>query len=444
MTEFGTNTPEALSVSELSQKLKRSIEKDFDFVRIRGELSTVKIHSSGHLYTDLKDDKALINAVCWRGTVGTLSVKPEEGIEVICTGKITTYPARSNYQLVIDTMEYAGQGAILKVLEDRKKRLTAEGLFDSSRKLKIPKMPNKIGIITSPTGAVIQDMLHRIGDRFPLSILFWPAAVQGENTVRDVVAGINAFALLSQGQRPDVIIIARGGGSFEDLMPFNDEEIVRAVANSPIPIISAIGHETDTTLIDYAASMRAPTPSAAAEFAVPVLSQLVQILLKHASSLASYTNNEISKSISQLENFSLRLGKPEQITQAYEQRIDTLEYQLESGLRNTIQNARIHFSKIIPQLKIPDALLERQSEKIHLYSTKIDSVWKNSLDKYTSKLDKYSSLLESYSYHNILKRGFALVNDHEGNVITLSAQVKKDHDLIITFADGRVKTRAEK
>jgi exodeoxyribonuclease VII large subunit len=281
MSEPISNQPEALSVSELSQKLKRTLEQQFDFVRIRGELSRVKIHTSGHLYTDLKDENAVINAVCWRGTVSQLSIKPEEGLEVICTGKITTYPARSNYQLVIESMELAGQGALLKMLEERKKKLQAEGLFDPARKRALPFLPETIGIITSPTGAVIQDMLHRLGDRFPRRILLWPAAVQGENTVRDVIAGIKAFHALPAGQRPDVLIVARGGGSLEDLMSFNDEAIVRAIAASEIPTIAAIGHETDVTLIELAADRRAPTPSAAAEMAVPVRADLIYTLSSH-------------------------------------------------------------------------------------------------------------------------------------------------------------------
>ena len=266
-----SNVPE-LTVSELANSLKRTLEDTYARVRVRGELSRVKIHSSGHLYSDLKDQDAVLNIICWRTTLSRLSIHPEEGLEVICTGKITSYPARSNYQMVVDSMELAGEGALLKMLEDRRKRLAAEGLFDESRKKRRPYLPQTIGIVTSPTGAVIRDIIHRIEDRFPAHLLVWPVRVQGQGAAEEIAAAIDGFnAVPANGpfKRPDLLIIARGGGSLEDLMPFNEEIVVRAAANSKIPLISAVGHETDTTLIDFAADLRAPTPTAAAELAVP-------------------------------------------------------------------------------------------------------------------------------------------------------------------------------
>src|SRR5580658_2533674 len=270
------NLPE-FTVSELSAALKRRIEESFSYVRVRGEISGFKRHSSGHCYLALKDAEAVLDAVCWRGTALRLQVKPEDGMEVVCTGRLTTFPGRSKYQLVIESMELAGIGALLKILEERRKRLAAEGLFAAERKKKLPFLPRVIGVITSPSAAVIRDILHRLGDRFPRHVLLWPVAVQGEGAAEQVVAAIEGFNRLTPGgrvPRPDLLIVARGGGSLEDLMAFNEESVVRAAAASLIPLISAVGHETDTTLIDFASDMRAPTPSAAAELAVPVLTDL--------------------------------------------------------------------------------------------------------------------------------------------------------------------------
>ena len=251
-----TNLPE-YTVSELSGALKRTIEQTFAYVRVRGEISGLKRHGSGHCYLALKDADAVLDAVIWRTTAIRLAVKPEDGMEVVCTGRLTTYPGRSRYQLVIDTIELAGVGALLKLLEERRRRLAAEGLFDAERKKKLPFLPAVIGVVTSPTGAVIRDILHRLADRFPRRVLIWPVAVQGEGAAAQVAAAIAGFNRLPRGgalPRPDLIIVARGGGSLEDLMAFNEEIVVRAAAASPIPLISAVGHETDTTLIDHAAT----------------------------------------------------------------------------------------------------------------------------------------------------------------------------------------------
>src|SRR5438128_4161882 len=272
----GSNLPE-YTVSELSLALKRSIEDGFGQVRVRGEISGFKRHGSGHCYFALKDAEAVIDAVCWRLTAIRLAIKPEDGMEVVCSGRLTTYPGRSKYQLVVDTVELAGKGALLRLLEERRQRLADEGLFAAERKQKLPFLPGVIGIVTSPTGAVIRDILHRLADRFPRRVLLWPVAVQGEGAAAQVAAAINGFNRLpTEGPvpRPQLIIVARGGGSLEDLMAFNEEIVVRAAAESPIPLISAVGHETDTTLIDHASDRRAPTPTAAAEMAVPVRSEL--------------------------------------------------------------------------------------------------------------------------------------------------------------------------
>src|SRR6185503_10433389 len=276
-TTLRSNLPE-YSVSEISNLLKRTVEEKFAYVRVRGEISGFKRHSSGHCYLALKDDEAVLDAVIWRMTAQRLGLKPEDGMEVVCTGKLTTYPGRSKYQLVIESVELAGIGALLKLLEDRKKKLEAEGLFDESRKRRLPYLPDVIGVVTSPTGAVIRDILHRLADRFPRRVLVWPVRVQGDGAAEQVAAAIRGFnALPAYGPipRPDLLIVARGGGSLEDLWSFNEQCVVRAVAEGTIPLISAVGHETDVTLIDFAADRRAPTPTAAAEIAVPVRSELI-------------------------------------------------------------------------------------------------------------------------------------------------------------------------
>ncbi len=416
------NLPEPFSVSELSQKIKRTLEGDFEYVRVRGELSKVKIHTSGHLYTDLKDADAVINAVCWRGTVGRLAVRPEEGLEVVCTGKITTYPLRSNYQLVIETMELAGQGALLKMLEERRKKLEAEGLFAPSRKKPIPFLPRRIGVITSATGAVIRDILHRLGDRFPVHVLVWPATVQGPSTVREVVAGLEAFNALPDDLRPDVLIVARGGGSLEDLMPFNEEAIVRAVAASAIPVISAVGHETDTTLIDHAADRRAPTPTAAAEMAVPVRADLIATIGIQNQRLQNTLMSRLKHLASELRALRAGLGDPQNILQTQSQRLDFAGLQAQQALKNIVAREQQNLTRAQGRLRHPGDLLSLSVQK----------------------LKSLSQLLESYSYKNVLARGFALVLDPGGQVVASAAKASKTDALRLVFADGETAVTPDK
>ncbi|QJE74880.1 exodeoxyribonuclease VII large subunit [Aerophototrophica crusticola] len=302
-----------VSVSELARDLKRTVEERFAYVRVRGEISQPKRHTSGHLYLRLKDESAVLEAVCWKGTVARLSVRPEEGMEVVCTGRLTTYPGRSQYQLVIETMDLAGEGALLKMLEERKKRLAAEGLFAPEKKRPLPFLPNVIGVVTSPTGAVIRDILHRLADRFPRHVLLWPVAVQGERAAAEVAKAIQGFNSIQPGgrvPRPDLLIVARGGGSLEDLMAFNEEVVVRAAAASRIPLISAVGHETDTTLIDFASDRRAPTPTAAAEMAVPVRAELLSQVLDDGRRLHACMSRALENRRSYVEALGRGLGDP--------------------------------------------------------------------------------------------------------------------------------------
>ena len=440
MNEILSNTPEPVSVSELSQKLKRTIETSFDFVRVRGELSKVKVYASGHLYTDLKDANSVINAVCWKGVLNTLSIRPEEGLEVICTGKITTYPARSNYQLVIESMELAGQGALLKMLEDRRKKLEAEGLFDQSRKKPIPFMPKSIGIITSPSGAVIHDIMHRISERFPLSVLLWPAAVQGVNTVRDVVTGLQTFNALPDAEKPDVIIIARGGGSLEDLMPFNEEAIARAVAASIIPVISAVGHETDTTLCDYAADRRAPTPTAAAEMAVPVRADLLYTVQNQQQRLNNVVLNRLKHDRLVLSDMRKSLGDPMQILNIQYQKLDYLALNAQKSLQTITGNFTRRFSNAAAGLRHPQMQLAHANDKLQNVTKRIEPAFQRQYDKISRSLKHADALLESFSFKKTLARGFALVTTTDGKLVTSADQAQQQLKLKLRFADREITT----
>ncbi len=411
-----TALPE-LTVSQVSQSIKTTIEGAFSYVRIRGELSRVTLARSGHLYTDLKDENSVLNAVCWKGSVAKLSVQPEEGLEVICTGRITTYPGRSNYQLVITSMELAGQGALLKMLEQRKKKLAAEGLFDQERKKTLSKIPRHIGIITSPTGAVIRDILHRLKDRFPRPVTVWPANMQGTKTVVDVVTALRGFNNLPREEQPDLIIVARGGGSLEDLMPFNDEEIVRAVGLSDIPVISAIGHETDTTLIDFVADQRAPTPTAAAEMAVPVRSELIHYLTMFDQRMGQTLFNRFKHYKSELNALGHAMGDPRRVLEPLQQRFDYASQGLNHGLEALIRQKKIAFEALKPRLS--EELMIRVIERLK------------------NDVSHQSALLNSFSYKGVLKRGFALVTDQEGHPIQSVKEARSGRKVGVTLNDGQ-------
>ncbi|MBT4940472.1 MAG: exodeoxyribonuclease VII large subunit, partial [Rhodospirillaceae bacterium] len=320
----GDNRP-IFSISEISQALKRTVEENFSHVRVRGEISRYTLARSGHMYMTLKDENSVLDAVCWRGTVSRLAVTPEDGMEVIATGRLTTYPGRSNYQIVIEQLEVAGEGALLKLLEDRRKKLLAEGLFAEERKKPLPYLPGCIGVVTSPTGAVIRDILHRLDDRFPSHVLLWPTNVQGEGAAEQIAAGIEAFNRISEGgdvARPDLIIVARGGGSLEDLWSFNEEVVVRAAAASDIPLISAVGHETDTTLIDFASDKRAPTPTAAAEMAVPVRADLMAAIADDGVRLQRAMNRSLEEHNREIEGLARGLPDPRRLAEEATQRLD--------------------------------------------------------------------------------------------------------------------------
>lgn len=332
----GGNLP-AVSVSEISQAIKRTLEGNFERVRVRGEISGFKRAASGHIYMSLKDQDAVLDAVCWRGNAGRLAIAPEDGMEVIASGRITSYPGRSKYQIVIDQIELAGEGALLKLLEERKRKLAAEGLFDADRKQELPFLPEVIGVVTSPTGAVIRDILHRLADRFPRRVLVWPVLVQGEGAAEQIAAAIRGFNRLPLGgeiPRPDLLIVARGGGSLEDLWAFNEEVVVRAAAESGIPLISAVGHETDTTLIDFASDRRAPTPTAAAEIAVPVRAELIAQVLESTQRMAAAGRRLLEARRGEVEGLGRGLPDPHRVLEEKSQRLDDRAERLRNAAAN--------------------------------------------------------------------------------------------------------------
>jgi exodeoxyribonuclease VII large subunit len=431
-----TNIPE-FSVSELAFSMKRTLEENYGRVRVRGELSRVSIAASGHMYSSLKDDGAVIDSVCWKGTMAKLGVKPEEGLEVICTGRISTYPQRSNYQLIIETMELAGEGALLKMLEERRKRLAAEGLFDEGRKRPLPFLPGVIGVVTSPTGAVIRDILHRLEDRFPRHVLVWPVLVQGERAAEQIAAAINGFQTIdTQGlPKPDLIIVARGGGSLEDLMPFNEEIVVRAAANSAIPIISAVGHETDTTLIDFAADRRAPTPTGAAEMAVPVRAQILAQVMDCESRMIQSGSRRLSELKTRLGLLARNLGDPARLLEIKSQAFDHLADKMRRVFGQHLQIKRQDLTEISAALRRPKDRLSHAQKSLERWSEQLTGAGSRMLREPESRLAQMAQLLQAYSFEHVLKRGFVVVRDTQGHVVSDPQTLYDGQKLDLQFKD---------
>lgn len=434
----GSNLPE-FSVSDISRALKKTVEDTFGLVRIRGEISECKLHSSGHLYLTLKDETAILASVCWRGQVGKLGVKPALGMEVVCTGRLTTYMGQSKYQLVIEGMALAGIGALLKMLEERKQRLAAEGLFDPARKQLLPYLPNVIGVITSPTGAVIRDILHRLNDRFPRPVLVWPVAVQGENAAQQIVAAIEGFNALPETgsvRRPDVLIVARGGGSVEDLMPFNEESVVRAAAASNIPLISAVGHETDTTLIDYAADVRAPTPTAAAEMAVPVRENLLAQVMDDGVRLEQAMRRLLQDRRERLILMGRALGDPARVLEPLLQRLDERAERLTLVWRSFLDYRRSRVSEAAGKLRHPRDVVQLAAQRLMNLDQKMQANWRETFLRKQNRLETLGTVLGHLSPRAVLGRGYALVQDASGRVVTNRTQAKQGDKIRIEFYDG--------
>ena len=412
---------QAMSVSELSLALKRTVEDQFGHVRVRGEISGFKRAASGHIYFSLKDDNARLDAVMWKGGAARLPFAPEDGLEVVATGKLTTYAGRSNYQIVVESLEVAGEGAMMLLFEKLKARLAAEGLFAPERKKKLPALPRTIGVVTSPTGAVIRDILHRLADRFPTHVVVWPVLVQGEGAAAQIARAVDGFSAMPQNgpaTRPDLVIVARGGGSIEDLWAFNDEAVVCAVANCTIPIISAVGHETDTTLCDFAADLRAPTPTAAAEIAVPVRSDLLQRVGQLGLRMANIVRKQLDLAAERLEAQRRLMPRLSDLAAPHQLRTDDLAERLRQSLRTRIGQAEIAYSG--PAMMLHPRLLHRRVEQKQ------------------QQLDALTRLAGSLHPEAPLKRGFARVTDADGKTIMSRAAAVKAGDVTLRFVDGEV------
>ncbi len=452
------------TVGEVSRAVKRTLEGTFDHIRVRGEVSRPNYHGSGHLYFTLKDEEAVIDSVCWRGTVGSLGLKLEEGMEVVVTGRISSYPRSSKYQIVVEAVELAGEGALLKLLEDRRKKLAAEGLFDADRKKPIPFLPEVIGVVTSPTGAVIRDILHRLNDRFPRRVILWPCPVQGEGAAEKIaaaIAGFNSFTPDGPIPRPDVLIVARGGGSLEDLWAFNEEEVVRAAAASDIPLISAVGHETDTTLIDFAADLRAPTPTAAAEMAVPVRAEILAQLLDSSRRLVTGLERYWEDRRVRVEGLARGLPRPERLLEEAQQRLDSETDRLGNAVTARLRAQGERVDALGQRLRHPRDVMKAAGDRLHLWGDRLDTAW-GAYEKHVSgryerleagprleasverllrtardRLAGAGQLLESYSYRNVLERGFALVRDAGGQPVMRAADAASGLAVEIEFFDGK-------
>jgi exodeoxyribonuclease VII large subunit len=471
-----TNAPE-LSVTELANALKRTVEDRFGRVRVRGEISNYRgPHASGHAYFCLKDQGARLDAVIWKGTFLRLRTRPQEGLEVVATGRITTFPGKSSYQIVIDALEPAGVGALMALLDERRKTLAAEGLFDEARKRPLPFLPKVVGVVTSPTGAVIRDILHRLNDRFPRRVLVWPVRVQGETSAAEVAAAIDGFnALPADGPipRPDVLMVARGGGSLEDLWSFNEEIVVRAAAASAIPLISAIGHETDMTLIDFVADLRAPTPTGAAEKAVPVRAELAEHLAARARRLAAAKTRAMEQRRAQLATFARLLPTPERLLQTPRQRLDRSAERLKAASRAGHDARRLRLARLAHVLSrhSPQAELAGQKQRLRGLSARLKAGLESRVAltrqqnagaaqrveglaarmtramaalvaQRKEKLSRLARLQDSLSHKAVLARGFALVRDENDALVRGVAQAPPGALLAIEFADGRVAARA--
>ncbi len=464
----GENAPE-FTVSEISGAVKKTIEGAFGRVRVRGEVGRIFKARSGHLYYDIKDDKNVLACTTWKGQVSQLSVVPEEGLEVIVTGRLTAFGAQSKYNLNVDMVEVAGEGALMAMLEKRKKALAAEGLFAPERKQKLPYLPEVIGVITSPSGAVIQDILHRLRDRFPRKVLIWPVAVQGKQCASEVTRAIEGFNAMTPGgalPRPDLLIVARGGGSIEDLWGFNEENVARASAASDIPLISAVGHETDTTLIDFVSDQRAPTPTAAAELAVPVRLELLAWVDDQDARLTRAAIGAVDQRKQRLRDLARALPNLETLLDTPRQRLDRASERLPAALARAAQIKRLRLSEASGSLR-PAALvrlmsdakaklfergnrlqptllardIERKKTDITQISARLARVSQGQIDGWRSRLDALERIRQTLGYKETLMRGYAVVRG-DGDVITSKAKAKKAGVLEIEFQDGRYKIGA--
>jgi len=441
MTDVQTDSnAQAYSVSELAFALKRTLEDAYGFVRLRGELSKVTHHSNGHVYLTIKDERAAIDGVVWKGSVKNLSIRPQQGMEVVVTGKITTYPAGSRYQMVIETMEAAGVGALLAQLERLKAKLQAEGLFDPARKRPIPTMPAVVGVITSPTGAVIRDILHRIRDRWPCRVIVWPVVVQGDAAAGQVANAIARFNALPEGgpvPRPDILIVARGGGSVEDLWAFNDEGLARTVAEGAIPLISAVGHETDTTLIDFVSDRRAPTPTAAAEMATPVFAELKGYISDLSARLHRSGGRLVEDRRGRVEHAGRALARVPDLVEMAAQRFNLASSRLAAGLSRNVAAHQTDLVRV--SARLTPSLLRRpqqvQADRLERLAARLAPAMARKLERTAERLESLSKLYGSVDPSAPLKRGFARVHRADGSLVRQGGALDSGEAVRLVFAD---------
>ncbi|MEM9899771.1 MAG: exodeoxyribonuclease VII large subunit [Pseudomonadota bacterium] len=459
------NTPE-YAVSEISGAVKKTLEGAFGRIRVRGEVGRVFVARSGHVYFDVKDDRNVLASVCWKGNAARLTQRPEEGMEVVATGRLTTFGSQSKYQLTVEDVEPAGEGALMAMLEKRKRQLAAEGLFEDARKRPLPFLPEVIGVVTSPSGAVIRDILHRLSERFPRHVLVWPVAVQGKDCASQVARAIAGFNALGSGgavPRPDVLIVARGGGSIEDLWGFNEEVVARAAAASDIPLISAVGHETDTTLIDYVSDWRAPTPTAAAERAVPVRLDL----MAHVEGLGARLTAGLSRGLDgrrqRLRDVARALPSPAQMLASPRQRLDGTALRLPNALRASVQTRRVALAEASATLRpalmrgriareaatlqglarrLSPALIVRgralRARELAELNRRLDAAFAQQTRAQRARLDGLSRMLVSLSYKGTLARGYAVVRNDAGSIVSRRDDARAARALEVEFIDGRL------
>jgi exodeoxyribonuclease VII large subunit len=437
------NNINEFSVTEISNKIKWLLENNFFQVRIKGEISGLKIATSGHGYFSLKDENAVIAATCWRHSLARAKFELTEGLEVVVTGKVTAYAGQSKYQISVEMIEPAGVGAFMKILAERRAKLEAEGLFAPEHKKKIPFLPKKIGIVTSLSGAVIKDIIHRITDRYPVPLYIWPVTVQGESAAGEIANAINGFNSLEPHLKPDVLIVARGGGSIEDLWPFNEEIVLRAAYNSEIPIISAVGHETDYTLLDLVADLRAPTPTAAAEFAVPVLSGLKYTLDSLYNNIARRATAIIKYKAQILENYNRILQYPVNYLNNNIQKLDDLGFRLSGSLPNLLKQKELAL-KYFPVSRLkPNKILHYKYLQLTSMADNLAGKKSNLLNQFEYKLSISSSLLGSLDYNKVLGRGYAMLKNSDGVYISTVKEARESKHLNVQMKDGELKVIAQ-
>lgn len=438
-----SNIPE-FSVAEFSSSIKRLVEDAFGYVRIKGEISGFKQAASGHCYFSLKDETAVISAALFRNMANLVDFKIEEGLEVVASGKVTTYAGRSNYQIIVEKLEIAGVGAILEMIEKRRKKLESEGLFDQKHKKALPFFPKQIGVITSKTGAVIEDIKHRINDRCPLNLVLYPVAVQGKNAAGEIINAIKYFNNLALNQRPELIIIARGGGSIEDLMAFNDEDLIRAVFASEITIISGVGHETDITLIDYVSDVRAPTPSAAAEIATPLLADLRNNIEYFATKLQTIPGEIILLYHEKLQKIAKFIQSPKRIINEASDRLASYVKKFDLSLINAFESKNRDLLKVKFDNQNLLNKFEMLQQRIVFLDDKINDFVKQNFTNCQNNLDNLAKILQNSSHEQILKRGFALVKDQGNNLISSKSDLNFNDKISIQLYDGEVKAKIDK